>query len=119
MYLQFDRMIPKAELAAAHHTGIVADRSHGMNGEWHAVLARTFGSVGPRASSRRISHDTANAIEVGIVAGQVRESEMPHQRNDQCIAAEHPVLLDHNRRGGDNRGRKSVQLCPNVGCGPK
>ena len=51
-------------------------------------------------SRRRVACQPGHAVEVGVVAGQVHQSVLPHHGDDQGIATEQAKLLtDDGRRG--------------------
>lgn len=57
-------------------------------------------------SKRSVSRDAGHAVEVRVVAGNGGNAELPHRRDDQCIAAKQAVLLtDGGRSGNDRRWR--------------
>ncbi len=56
-------------------------------------------------SSRRVTNDDWHAIEVGIVAGQIRQAMFLHHRDNQGITAQQSDLLsDGGCRGNEVRG---------------
>src|SRR3990170_3582719 len=81
-------------------------RERGRCGVGQARRAQTHHKI----SGRGVASQARHAVKVGVVAGEVREPMVLHDRHDQSVVAQQAGLLAEGRCGDDPRRGDSENL---------